>query len=976
MEKFKQTLKKTNISIELQRIIHQYWQRILSCSDADGKKILQQLTTNKILNIINMWGGSNFAAELCISNPKWLLQILNSTSEELILQGASHKERLAQILADISAEKQYMDLLRCYRNQEMLRLIWLNHNRMLPMEELVTDISMLADACVSLALDFAYASQCRLFGTPFSDPKVNKITTQERLIVIALGKLGSNELNLSSDIDLMFAYNHNGETKGATRSIPNKIFFTKLTQKLIRIINHVNEQGFVFRVDIRLRPYGDSGPIVMCLAELEQYYQDHGREWERYALLKARIIAGDFVTGKTLLTKLKPFVFKKYLDFSSVSCLRNIKDQLTQEVKLKQIDHNIKLGSGGIREIEFIAQSYQIIYGGKDNTLQNNNTIKALSLLQKKKYLPPKIASGLYRCYVFLRNLEHAMQAIDDQQTQEYPQDTLLQQRIALAMGYTNTSSLNHSLMGCKTFVSKCFNKIITKPVSTDETLQLKKLKSIWSYKLSAEDAIKLLYKKNFKDPQAILEQIKLLKLASISKNVRRQSLDRLDKFIPILLKTASSATKPDLFFFRMLLLVTAILKRTAYLVLLMENPKLLAFLGNIFSNSLWVTEHVVEYPQLLDNLFTLSTIKEPPTSKQLFTDINEQLSSVAADDLNEQMERLRYFKIFHLLKINIAQITNKLPLMKISDYLTYLAEAIVTCSLNISWNNITATEFNTKIVKPAAVKNFIIIAYGKLGGIESSPLSDLDLVFIYENNNSNYSSVFFTKLSLRITHILSTRTISGRLYEVDTRLRPSGADGLLVSSITGFEKYQFNDAWLWEHQALVRTRIIAGDAQLADKFSKIRKEVLCLKRKKYAVYKEVIEMQKKIKNNYYNKNKHLYVKYPSNKYFNLKYSNGGIIDIEFYIQMLVLIHAHQHNKLVQWTDNIRIIETLKQLKIISEKQANLLTNAYKYYRELVHKKDLDNKSCFVSLAKTTKVSQHICRLWSAIETELAKKKA
>jgi glutamate-ammonia-ligase adenylyltransferase len=976
MENFKKNLQKTTISIELQGIIYQYWQRMLSCSDAQIQYQLYNLTPTQISQIINIWGGSDFAAELCIKNPTWLMQILSLTDEQLILRGTSHKRRLTQVLIEVNSEKQYMNLLRCYRNEEMLRIIWLNHNRIIPMEELVKDISLLADCCVALTLDFVYSSQCSLFGTPFSDATVSKIPSQQYLAVVALGKLGSNELNLSSDIDLMFCYNNHGETKGTARSISNKVFFTKVTQRLIHILNHINEQGFVFRVDIRLRPYGDSGPIVMCLAELEQYYQDHGRSWERYALLKARIIAGDFTTGNMLLTKLKPFVFKKYLDFSSVSCLRNIKDQLTHEIKLKQMEHNIKLGSGGIREIEFIVQSYQIIYGGKDNTLQKNNTIKTLNLLYKKKYLPAKITEGLYDNYVFLRNLEHAMQSIYDQQTQEYPQNKLLQQRITLAMGFVDIASLNIKLIECKKFVSKCFNKIITKPISTDETLQLKKLASIWTGKLSEKDSITLLIKKNFQNPQEIINKIKLLKLESIAKNVRRQSLERLDKFIPILFKSASASEKPDLFFLRILLLVIAVLKRTAYLVLLMENPKLLFFLGNAFSKSIWITEHIIEYPQLLDDLFTLINIEKIPTREQLLIDLNEQLATVNNDDLNEQMECLRHFKIFHLLRVNIAQIANKLPLMKISDYLTYLAEVIVTCSLNISWNTISLAYGNTQLEQPPVIENFIIIAYGKLGGIESSPASDLDLVFIYDNKNienSIYTSDFFTKLSLRITHILSTKTISGSLYEVDTRLRPSGTEGLLVSSITGFKNYQANVAWLWEHQALVRTRIIAGDKKLAKKFAKIRKNILCTKRNKITVYKEVINMRNKIKNNYYNKNKNLYVKFPIASYFNLKHGHGGIIDIEFYIQMLVLIHAHKYNQLIKWTDNIRIVETLKQIQVIPEKQANLLIDAYKYYRELVHKKDIDNKDHFVEISKIKKFPKEICTLWSVIEKQIVR---
>ncbi|MCJ8170325.1 bifunctional [glutamate--ammonia ligase]-adenylyl-L-tyrosine phosphorylase/[glutamate--ammonia-ligase] adenylyltransferase [Atopomonas sediminilitoris] len=926
---------------------------------------------------------SDFVAEQLRREPDLLARLHDSGQLGRAFTAGELRAALADALGELAetADEDAMGaVLRRFRNAQQVRIIWRDVTRQTDLIETCRDLSDLADACIDLAYHWLYPKHCAQFGTP-----TGRYSQQaQHLVILGMGKLGAGELNLSSDIDLIFAYPEGGESEGGRRSLDNQEFFTRLGQRLIKALDAQTVDGFVFRTDMRLRPYGSSGPLVYSFAAMEQYYQDQGRDWERYAMIKARVVGGDAVAGAHLLEQLRPFVYRRYLDFSAVEALRTMKGLIQQEVQRRGMAQNIKLGAGGIREVEFIAQAFQLIHGGRDLSLQQRPLLGVLKTLRDQGYLPDDVVNELKAAYGFLRYVEHALQAVADQQTQMLPEADDARARIAWIMGYDAWAAFADDLAHWRERVAWHFAQVIADP-DDEQPRQpahpADEWQPLWLSGPNQDEAAMLeqLANAGFADADEAWRKLSNLQASPALRQVQRVGRERLDAFMPRLLAQISEHAQPDLALARVLPLVEAVVRRSAYLVLLTENPGALQQLVILCAASPWIAAQMARYPLLLDELLNEGRLYNPPLADELASELRQRLLRIPEDDLEQQMEALRHFKLAHSLRVAASEVAGSLPLMKVSDYLTWLAEAILREVLNMAWQQMTARHGRPLRADGSVCDpDFIIVGYGKVGGIELGHSSDLDLVFIHgadpqastDGERSIDGAQFFTRLGQRIIHLLTTQTTSGQLYEVDMRLRPSGASGLLVSSVAAFAKYQEQEAWTWEHQALVRARVLAGSESVAEDFAAIREQIMLRVRDDQALREEVSSMRGKMRTSLGSKATAAGTAanaFDATVTFDLKHDAGGIVDIEFMVQYAVLAWSNQCPALLRFTDNIRILEELERAGLIASEDVRLLQEAYKAYRAAAHRLGLQQQPGGVSGDLFHTERHEVRRIWHSL---------
>lgn len=963
-------------------ILERYWQRLLEKEAAEpGIPSLSALVAADVAfaqQLVRVWCASDYAATLCVQHPSLLVDL--KTSGELDRTGKDdfHAElaaRLAALQAAAPAEQDAMlkRLLRLYQQRQMLRIIWRDVCVLADVKEICADISSLADAQIDNALQVLHAWGVRQWG----EPRSARSGEPQRMVVIGMGKLGAHELNLSSDIDLIFAFPEGGETLRAQgEPLVNQQFFVRLGQRLIDALDTVTSDGFVYRVDMRLRPYGSEGALVCSFDAMENYYQSQGRDWERYALIKGRIVAGDLAQGQELLQRLRPFVYRRYLDFSAFESLRSMKMQINKQVRRKGLSMDIKLGPGGIREVEFIVQALQLVHGGRDKRLQEASLYKAMDVLANNQYLPAQTVSELRDAYAFLRSLEHKLQGLANKQTQMLVTDAIEQQRVALAMGFADWQSLLRELDCHRDRVRQHFAEVIHagdegKPAAL--ALEDTDWGSLWREEMSRSAAEAFLTGHGFDDPAGTAARIDGFRREKTFLMLPAESRQRFEKFMPVLLQAVSHSGTPSLAFERVLQLITAVSRRTAYLVLLLENANALREVVQLCTASPFVTEFLSKHPVLLDEL--LDGIDEPPVKAVLQEELAQQLLRIDPDNFEEQMETLRYFKQSHTLQVAAAQISGRLTVMKVSDYLTFTAEAVLEQVLALSWQFLVRKHGYPRNKQGRhGEMDFVVIGYGKLGGIELSYISDLDLVFLHdgalaldthvmEGQRSINSREFYTRLAQRVITMLGTYTVSGKLYEVDMRLRPSGESGLLVSSMEAFASYERDEAWTWEHQALVRARAVAGSKVLQAEFDRLRALTLGKERDRQALAREVTAMRQRMRDEF--------AKKPAAERdklsFIIKQGRGGIVDIEFMVQYLVLAHSAENPALLAWPDNVRILETAHACELLSTAQFRLLTDAYLSLRSALHQFALEHRDSEETPRPLADFQSAVTQIWDTL---------
>ncbi|MDH5324076.1 MAG: bifunctional [glutamate--ammonia ligase]-adenylyl-L-tyrosine phosphorylase/[glutamate--ammonia-ligase] adenylyltransferase [Gammaproteobacteria bacterium] len=906
--------------------------------------------------LAKVWACSDFVANNCVRHPHVFRDLVESGDLFRTYDIAGHSlwPKTTSVAPD-----ELNTFVRQLRRREMLRIAWRDIAGWAGLEETMADMSRLAAVLLERTLHCLTAELVNDLGQP-SDEQGEPV----QLAIIAMGKLGAGELNFSSDIDLIFAYAEDGETQGGRRSISHQDFFTRLGRKLIAALDQATGDGFAFRVDMRLRPFGDSGALALSFDAMEHYYQIHGREWERYAMVKAGAIGA---AAQPILERLRPFVYRRYLDFSAYDSLRDMKHRISAEMARKGMSDNVKLGPGGIREIEFIAQAFQLIRGGRDVDLQEKQLLKVLSLLAQKALLPEFVVNELIRAYHFLRTAEHHIQEFADQQTHLLPRAEPGRTVLAYSMGFTHWHEFEQVLNAHRRKVHSHFEQVFEAPQVEHAKTEDHGFSDVWLGLLDDAHACGVLNEAGYDPSQQTLSDLKAVRQSSRYGSLPESGRRRMDQLIPLLLGAVAVVEQPGVVLKRLLQLVETVSRRTSYLALLVENPMALSQLVKLCAVSPWINKQLTQQPILLDELLDPRTLYRPPNRHQLRQDLDQRMQGIDRDDLERQMDGLRHFKQANVLRVAAADISGAVPLMIVSDHLTDIAELVLARALDLAWNYMLQRHGkpeNTGANAPDC--GFAVVAYGKLGGIELGYGSDLDLVFLYQGSQNGETdgakplanAVFYSRLGQRMIHLLTSMTSAGILYDVDMRLRPSGASGLLVTHVDSFKDYQLNKAWTWEHQALVRARTVAGDAQVVQQFEESRRQVLGKIRNDDQVKAEVRDMRERMR-------KELDVS--KNGEFDLKQGLGGIADIEFMVQYAVLAHASEHPDLMRFSDNIRVLLAMERAGIINEETGRLLAETYKLFRSNIHRCTLREVPVLSSDPEILAAGQKIHEIWRTV---------
>ena len=957
-------------------------------SDEEAIRFLSNLQQE----IVNVFSFSDFIQKVALQYPqrfivalKRILQAVAACEQNNSLVDIEHyKPALSQLQVQIqkvlstattpqTLEIQAGAAIREFRQIHMLEIAWLDIIHLQSIETSILAVSNLADSIINEAYDCLYQALVKRYGEPESN---------QALLIMGMGKLGGRELNFSSDIDLIFTYPSQGETNGK-KPLEHQVFFTRLAQKLIQMLDQVTQHGFAYRVDMRLRPLGESGPIVLPFSALENYYQEQGRQWERFAMQKMRII-NRTPFNQTLLAIIKPFVYRKYIDFTTIESIREMKELIEKEVRRRQISHNIKLGEGGIREVEFFVQSLQLIHAGRNPDCQLTSILASMHALEAQQLTGNVNMQTLKEDYLFLRQVEHFLQTFNDEQTQTLPSDEADQARLSILLGHTNYEESQNLIAQTMRRIHAVFRNIIADPndavLKGDELTSAESeahseicdaLDDIWQLTLDEKEANDAL--NGYLSERAatlLIDSILKFKKKAERAGVSPRALKSINKLMPLLLNEMVSIEgkfDDDVFcdqtqgVFNILQTISG---RVTYIDLLIEHPDVRQRLLHLCKKSPWVSSQIAQYPILLDELLhPLYLDKNELSLSEWKADcadsLRQTLLRVDAKDEEQIMDLLREFKHTSQLRIAAADISGTLAINQVSDKLTILAEVIMQQVIDLAWQQITVlfgmpgeddieqvAINNTRLSTTLAANQLALIAYGKFGGLELSYGSDLDLVFIHDANLSLSTDEsgtrkqvsnqeFYIKLVQRICHICTTKTYNGILYDIDLRLRPSGNSGLMVSHIDTLLAYQESSAWTWEHQALVRSRYVVGNESLAIRFNELRHQILSLPRNTPELRLQVFDMREKMR-------AHLETKLDNQ--IDIKQTRGGVVDVEFMVQFWVLAYASEHNIITKWSDNLRLLNTLADVGVIDKPMQDSLINAYLTLRHASHRTQLANR--------------------------------
>lgn len=884
------------------------------------------------------------------------------------LQGFAQREGLAlETLIDlprtpIKAGGDVMRELRVARNHEWARIAVRALSGAAPLEETLADLSDFADAACQAALKAATATLATRFGTPRGPDGL-----PSRPILLGMGKLGGRELNFSSDIDLIFAYTQPGETDGLRR-VSNEEYFAKLVQEFVRLLSHHSEHGFVFRVDLMLRPFGSAGPVAISSAAMVDYYQNHGRDWERYALIKARPIAGDLAAGEALLKELTPFVYRRYLDFNALAELRELKRKIAEDAAARRVAaDDLKVGDGGIRECEFVVQSFQLVRGGPEKPLRGTGWRMTLDRLVEREHLPADTAASLAAAYALLRRTENAVQMWNDEQTHAMPTSPERREALALGLGFGSYPAFAAELKTQRALVAGVFQGVFVEPEAPSDSPAAAAASALWrsDSETAADSSLVALAEAGYGDDAAqVARSLAELKASSRCRNGSPGAMARLAALLPELVDAAlrvepahdpaprgrksaerTTTATPATAFTRALTVVEAVIGRSTYLTLLRESANARAQLLRLCAASPWIAEELARHPVLLDQLLDARTLYNPPDRAALREGLLQPMAALATGETEGAMDLLRRYVRETTLRIAAADIVHALPLPRVSDRLTWLAEAVVEAALRFAERDLKARYGQCRRADGAPAE-FAVLGYGKLGALEMGYGSDLDLVFLHDadppdvetrgGEKSLTQSAWMARLAQRVMHLISTQTHLGRAYEVDIALRPNGNSGLPVVSTGAFIDYQRHSAWTWEHQALTRARVVVGSERLMRFFETLRTEVLTAEREPRQLAEQIVAMREKMR---------AHLDRHGEGRWDLKQGEGGLIDVEFLVQHAVLLHAAEHPTVIRYTDVWRQLEALEKAGCWPATTAYALLDAQRAYRAHRHRSMLSGEA-------------------------------
>jgi glutamate-ammonia-ligase adenylyltransferase len=915
------------------------------------------LSETRRAGLVRVVAASEFAASVLIQDPDALAWAVEHWAADSAAAENADYERLAACAVSAADAQR---ILRRWRRRQMLRIVWRDIVAAASVPETLRDVSDLAEGCIRAASGAAHRHLASTFGVP-------RTATGEvpELVVLGMGKLGGRELNFSSDVDLVFLFDGAGETDGP-RSIDNQDYFTRLGRELIRLLDARTEDGFVFRVDMRLRPFGDSGPLVVSLASLEDYLHQHGRDWERYAWIKARAIVGGRAYERANQEFVRPFVYRRYLDFGVFESLREMKTLIVREVERRDREEDLKLGMGGIREIEFIAQAMQLVRGGSDHRLQCAGLLEVMPMLKGTKSLSDEAVSELTDAYLVLRKAENAVQMIRDEQVHSIPSEPADRARLCVNLGEPDWPAAIARIDSARRSVTRHFEALLLGGPEAQRRVDDEALGWLES---ETADVPQELAQGGFPAVEipAVARLLELYRQAAPYRRLDEAGRRRLRVILHRLLTNAASREAPATVVERVLRVLDAIGARSSYLALLKEQPPALDRLIDVCAISGFLARQIAEFPLLLDELIDANAFDELPSRAGFVRELEARTERLPADDPERQVEALRAFQKVAVFSTALADLTGRLPLMRVSDRLTDIAELIVQCCMDLAWAQMTKIHGIPLCGQSRALARVVKVAvagYGKLGGWELGYGSDLDLVFLHDSAGEFQQTdgarsidnvVFFLRLGQRIVHLLTMHSAAGRLYEVDMRLRPNGKGGFLMTGIDAFEQYQHYEAWTWEHQALLRARAVGGDSGLCRRFEDVRKAVLCKAVRRDSLRKDVLEMRQRMRRE---------LAQTDSERFDIKQDPGGIADIEFLVQYWVLGAAAEHPALIAHSDNIRQLEGLALAGIVDAQTAGWLKETYINYRTILHHLSLEGGQRVVEAGPHAGTRAKVREIW------------
>ncbi len=870
--------------------------------------------------------------------------------------------------------------LRRWRRREMVRIAWRDIAGRASVSETLEELTLFADQAMGIAYDVAWRITTHRFGTPrYADGRAMP------MVVLGMGKLGGRELNFSSDIDLVFLFPDYGDTDHAS-PVSHDEFFMRLGQTLIRLLSAPTVDGIVFRVDMRLRPFGDSGPLACGFSAFEDYLAQHGRDWERYAYVKARAMIGQEAFDEIYSSALRPFVYRRYLDFGVFESLREMKQLIEKQVIRREMADHVKLGPGGIREIEFIVQAFQLIRGGQDRRLQTPRIFEALPLLAGGRLLSARAVQELDAAYRYLRVLENRIQMLRDEQTHQLPEDPRQRGQLCRAMGEPDWASLVATLDVHRQIVQRHFKSLVFQlnvdageeapvaPAAARRAVTPVGLGALplWDDSIDVPALAALLQASNVAEPAAVAQLLIDFRSSSLVRRLDSNALRRLQSLLPALLAELRADDDHLAVLRRLLRVLEAIGARSAYFALLNENPPARRRFVDVCRGGEFLAQQIAAHPLLLDELMDERLLSEPPTRAELSADVLDRLERVGIEDPERAVEALCQFKRAAVFRVAIADLAGRLPLMRVSDRLTDIAELIVEQAMRLAWHQMTL-QFGTPLCiddpsKSAAAREVRVCAvgYGKLGGIELGYSSDLDLVFLHDSAGESQQTsgerpidnqIFFVRLAQRIVHILTVHSAAGRLYDVDVRLRPSGKGGMLITGVRAFTEYQQREAWTWEHQALLHARSVAGSPPLRAEFERLRLEIIRQDVRRDTLREEVRSMRERMRRE---------LSKSRGDEFDLKQDPGGIADIEFLAQYWALRWAAEYPPVAMFSDTIRELESVASADLVPQATVDVLTAAYRAYRERGHHRSLRDETNVIPGDQFATQRAAVTAIWDA----------
>jgi glutamate-ammonia-ligase adenylyltransferase len=923
-----------------------HWLQLLPILQSDTNRFSEDFQ----LKIQKLAIASSYALEQLCREPTILYQLQSLKYFDL------EESKINPVDVSDQGIEQVKRNLRKYRHGKLIEIIYLDVIDNVSLRQTLTNLSDLADLLIRNALEASNNLLVAKHGQPL-DEDGNKI----ELNIIAMGKLGGGELNFSSDIDLICCYPNDGELDGYGR-LSHQEFFTRVTRLFTQLLNESTEDGFVYRVDLRLRPWGDSGPVALSHAALEHYYQLHGREWEQYAMVKARVLTGNESDKRHLESILKPFVYRKYHDYRVFEGLSVLKDKINLQARSQGMQDNIKLGYGGIREIEFFVQAFQILKGGRNKQLQSAQIFHCLDVLEKQKIVQFETVEDLREAYIYLRQLENKIQMLADNQTHSCPEKLILQNRIAATLGGSDWQSIKHKLKIHRQKVNNHFTELFKRETEAQSEVVFGETADD---KASEGSQIKYMESIDLRSPDKINDRLKLFFSSKAWSFTSAKAKQRFSALIPEILKAIAQSSQQQSLLERLLNLFSSIAGRSVYFELLYQNTALLLKLVSLFDKSEWIAQEVANYPMLLEHLIQAGNSEQRFDQAILQQNLQTQLDNVL-DDEELELDVLRLYKREQTIVIAVAELSEEISTTDVGLYLSELAEIVLQAVYHLASNKMQAQYGLPGFIKGKKhyCAEFAIIGYGKLGGREMHYQSDLDIIFLHNSTGDKQitqgpkcidNSMYFARLAQKIISMTSVLTGSGKLYEIDSRLRPEGSSGLLVSSLNAYRQYQLDKAWTWEHQALIRARYVAGSALIEPEFNRLRCEVLTRPQELKKLQAEIYEMRGKI---YRAKNP------PEGKLINLKDSHGCMIDIEFMVQFWTLLHANKASSICSYSDNIGLLNELFRLNLISSSQFQLI-DIYRTYHHWLHATVLQNKPAEIESEIIATETQYVINCWN-----------